>query len=175
MKWLLVCSTLTTIALISCLKIRECRLELNRMDYHSAELRVQGYYYSVENDGTILPTYILYRNGVLLKLYGGPYTEMELSNAEADWLSERSEELRRDVHLDWGIFLVHQDKIVIETWGPSRGGAPPLYRIEGYIVNDSIFVTTEFKNCLGEAGRDEDTYYFKHLAQKPDSTNTVIE
>lgn len=175
MKWLLACSTLTTIALISCLKIRECKLELNRIDYHSNELRVQGYYYFVENDGKIVPAYILYRNGVLLKLNGGPYTEMELANAETSWLSERSKELRRDVHMDWGIFLVYQDNIVIETWGPSRGGTPPLYRIKGYIMNDSTFVTTEFTTCLGEAGSDEHTYYFKHLAQKPDSTNTVIE
>jgi hypothetical protein len=168
----------TTILLALCLgctKIRECRLELNRFDYNSEELSIQGYYYTKADDGKIQPQFIFYRNGVIKQLGGTSYNEADLLEAEASWLEIESINFSRNKRINWGIFHIFNDQIVLEIWSSSKGGAPPLYRRQGSILNDSTFILTSYESCEGYSGEGEDTYYFKNLAVKPDSTNTVIE
>lgn len=171
----LVCAILLVFISIGCDKINYCHQGLNRKDYKSNDLKIHGYYYILDDAGNIEPHYVFYRNGVVQKLVAGA-PDQELSETEAFWFTDEYKHYSKDDLLKWGVFLIHEGKIALETWSPSMGFAAPLTRRQGIITSDSTFVITSYETCEGDSGYEGDvTFYFKPLPEKPDSNNNVIE
>ena len=143
-------------------------LELQKQDYRSNELRVDGYYYTISNSNSItkIQTAIcLYRNGLFLDI-GLP----DLSNLETadDYIKNKKTAFSNlsKPQPYWGLFQISPNKVTIERYEYVSNGNYPTKMIDGVIKNDTTFVILLFK--------DSDTFRFRAFSPKPDSINVPL-
>ncbi len=149
------------------------KLTLQKTPYTGNELRLDGYYYDME-DGKIWSTYFFYRNGILHYGIASDTLDNDLVKYDAWFASEYYSEHLRSGRRRWGVFEIHDDSIVFERWGILEGGDPVL-RFSGRILNDTTFIITKCENPhSGEFSQENDLYHFRHFSPKPDSTNMFI-
>lgn len=159
----------------SCSKIIEDdMLTLTREINTSNSLRLDGYYFSeFESDEPRLSIYFLYKNGIAL--YGdNPYLS-DIEEEEEKIRNGTYYELIRTRKFKWGVYRIQGNEIKIVRWYPSERPYSTFLET-GRILNDTTFVITQFSEPDGtniEARRE--TYRFKALSPKPDSTNMFIQ
>lgn len=175
----LVCIIGGLMLIFSCEKplFKSDELSLNKESFNGNQLKTNGYFYDPyeTSDGSIYHNvYFFYRNGVVL--YGGAYEKNNLQvNKEQEYKNGTYYNNIKDSKDNWGIFVVAGNSIKFERWYPSSGGPLRTAVREGTILNDTTFhITVSYRMQDGEkkdvTERDE-TYYFKPLTPKPDSTN----
>lgn len=165
---------LLAVSMFSCTKWHEDEeLTLPKTPYTGNELRLDGYYYDIE-DEKIWSTYFFYRNGILHYGIASDTLENDLDKYDTWFASDYySEHLRKD-RRRWGLFEIYNDSIVFERWGILEGGDPVL-RFSGRILNDTTFIITKCENPhSGETCQKNDLYHFRQFSPKPDSTNMFI-
>jgi hypothetical protein len=123
-------------------------------------IKINGFYHS-ETSGL---TFILYKNGVLLRVYlvDKLYHTESASKVQSFWT--------KDIYLSdiynkpyyWGVFTITNNKINIEYWLNADGCICPNAH-NGLVINDSTLIL------------DTNTFNFYSLSIKPDSTNRFIK
>jgi hypothetical protein len=149
-------------------------LSLEKRPYTGNQLRIDGYYYSMDDNG-VFNVHFFYKNGIALYGYGG-WSNFE--NAEEEFILQEWIELRRKSKTGWGVFQIEDDDIGFEMWYPSSGGGVPAYIRSGKILNDTTFRIT--KSWRSAEGTDNvqiknELYHFKPFSPKPDSTNVYVD
>ena len=146
-------------------------LRNTREDYLNDNIRIDGFY-CLYYEGRILEVLFLYRNGVYFRVIGnGKVTK-----------PEEIETLLTEEHLNglttnkrfWGIFLIKDNDILLESWKIIHGDHYSVV-MTGDILNDSTFTITQRDDNLSGISSLNYTYYFYPYCPKPDSTNIFIE
>ena len=151
-------------------------LTLKKVPYSSNQLRIDGYYYLFDNSNTLIATYFLYYNGILLYGGGRPLPQGLNEIEEKIFTSQQWLEIIPEQRLKWGVFQIKGNEISFEKWYPSSGGPAPVYIRSGEILNDTTFVITQsIRSKTGEAKKLNEVYHFKEFAPKPDSTNNFVK
>lgn len=145
-------------------------LTLPKQDYTGNQLRVDGYYYSITSNNNY-QIFFYYRNGCVLE--AGVVEADNLAASEQSYMNGTFYNAVKNYKHDWGRFTIEGAMIKDELWKPNTG---PLeaYTSEGQILNDTTFkMTKSWRSCKPKKVREfEETYHFKQLSPKPDSTNT---
>ena len=146
------------------------KLLIERTPYSGSELRIEGYYYIYDTDGTRIK--FLYRNGIMIDFIGGFSTTnlIEIDQKIAD-----EYERWKNNKLIWQVFLIKGNSIQYSGWSTSVGGGRPSFKTIGVIENDTTFRLTKSINSDGEEFERNDLYHFRQFSPKPDSTNTFIK
>ena len=141
--------------------------------YNGNELKLNGYYYDLYKE-TIWDIYFFYRNGVMLYDTGTDTLDNSLEKYDAWFGSDFFLNYIKTRNRSWGLYKIHGDKIVFERWTIAEG-CDPIIRFSGDIINDTTFVITqsEYPHSNGVYQRN-DTFRFRALSPKPDSTNVFI-
>ena len=150
---------------------KDDKLSIERTPYIGNELRIDGYYYMAWED-MIYPMFF-YQNGIILD--GGGFPINEVVERETEYKNGTFYSHVKEIKYSWGVFIIEGNKISFERWYPSE---PPLgaYVRAGDIINDTTFKITEVYRMQNgnktEVKTLNETYYFKQLSPKPDSTNS---
>jgi hypothetical protein len=163
----------------SCRKLGLCHdAELShKVAYTGTELRTDGYYYmdyDAGNGTTRQTVEILYKNGVIMR----PGSTDSSDELIQQFLDEKVSGIEK-VRYSWGVFFINGTEITIENWPPTFMGCSPKELTTGQILNDTTFVLTKqvTKNNKGKVQREwtmNETYHFRKLTVKPDSTNEIV-
>ena len=162
--------------LSSCLS-KDDSLRNEREDYTGDNLRINGFYYYYDyayDPGRIMNIIFLYRNGIYF-LINGDGKERTSPDEVKTLLTEEHIQTCKTWKLNWGIFLIKGNNILIEKWSSTGIGWKTTITESGTILNDTSFIITKRGNS--EIGM-KDTYYeyfFYQYNPKPDSTNVFIK
>lgn len=167
-----------SLAIVSLIHISSCtgpQLTIDKQNYTSDQLRIDGYYYE-KIDGKYYSLYFFYEDGTIIHA-GDGYTEQELTEQEKEMTTEEWINAVKTYGTSYGRFIVDDDSIAFERWYPSSGGFSPVYLSSGKILNDTTFVITQSINSGRPNGwRDKnETYHFREFSPKPDSTNPYTQ
>jgi hypothetical protein len=169
-------------------------LSLNKQDYRGNNLKTDGYYYIFKDkeEGFTLKekkynTFFIYRNGIYFGGKGLSSPTFDISNLDSLDLSVKKKVINvvkyEPLQYEWGVFKVNGSEIVIERWvTASGGGIYPTQILKGEIKNDT---TINFHTLVGahpvnynrkkKILKIDETYHFRQMSPKPDSTNKFIK
>ena len=167
------------ITFISCACNKKTRsaddaLQTSRQNYNGNELKTNGYYF-LENGSKITNSYVFYRNGVLLNSGGSGDSPDGNAFLENNFINSAYITAEKDRQTAWGLFTVNNNNIRLEHWLAGEG---PLkaYIKSGTIINDSTFKITKVERQDGtETIAVNETYSFKKITAKPDSSNRFVK
>lgn len=98
-----------------------------------------------------------------------------LIDKEQEYMNGSFKSFAKDIKYYWGRLIVEGSTIKFERWYPSSGGPLRVGVREGTILNDTTFHITESYRLQDGEKQDvkerDETYHFKALSPKPDSTN----
>lgn len=151
---------------------------LIRQNNTSDKMVLDGYYYTVWNDG-YYDAIFLYENGVVYHGFNNKF-EIGMDSVDRKFLStsfKSSNSYERNVRYIWGLYQTKGDSIMIERYVvPIFGERYQTYIQRGVIINNKQFVMTHV--YFVKEGREKsirDTFNFRPLPVKPDSTNNFIK
>lgn len=163
--------------LFSC-KVAE-DLTFQKIKYGTDELRINGYFYS-ESKNNSESVFFLYENGIFLD-WGGVSNSLRLNlfsiNEIRDSTIHHFSNLgyHKNLQYGWGVWKIENNQIVVESWLTGVGGAYPVGRYVGDIINDSIIMIA-FTYQLPPVGTEKkERFMFREFNPKPDSTNQFIK
>jgi hypothetical protein len=147
-------------------------LSLTRTRYEGDEIRLDGYWYNLIEDGELGFLYFLYRDGTLLNaschFIEGEDPEETIRSSE--W--ERGIRQARDC---WGVFAVERGRISFERWYPFDG-PERVYRDSGDILErERIHMDVYIRPSTGESRAADQLWYFREFAPKPDHANSFVK
>lgn len=171
--------TCLLIGLIVCsCRCKDDKLQLQKREYLTKELRTDGFYYGNDKGGDVITvsTFFFYINGVFLNGFPVEKSKVSLKQIEIRDFKEISYD---EIKYQWGLFLINDTQIEIETWEPTQCGMRTFYQ-RGKIINDTTFnITYEEYRDDGEAETIKKDlnieYKFYKMDLKPDSTNNFIK
>ena len=162
----------------TCKKMNICKdekLTLNRIEFIGTQLRIDGFYYgnpdTAWNNIIRFETFVLYRNGILYQTGSEEFDKLE------SYIESLAKTSGQNTKYVWGVFSIENSTVKIEHWLPAQCGYPVILR-SGEILNDTTFVLRKIvrKDSQGTTEKDiNQTFYFRHLSTKPDSTNNFIK
>ena len=164
------------LGLQSCRKLGLCHdgQLSSKVAYSGPELRTDGYYYAdLPTRQTVM---IFYNNGVVM-LPGGTDSTGAAALVQS-FIDDKTSGYGK-VRYGWGVFFVKGTELTFENWPPTFMGCSPLEQTTGQIVNDTTFTLIKqvTKNNKGKTEREltlNETYHFRPLTIKPDSTNEIV-
>lgn len=140
-------------------------LHTHRENNDSGRLKLQGYYYrrfETYDRGPAIDVLYLFQNGVLQN--PGVIFGLDFKRNDALLLSGYATEAYFDNPDRWGGYTIQGDSLVMERWAP--GPDKERYFRKGKILNDSTFTLADKDGT--------ETYHFRYLPSKPDSTNRFV-
>jgi hypothetical protein len=160
-------------------------LKLNRMDLSpTVALKTDGFYYSKVNGFT----FMLYKNGTMLRFYDGNRYQPSENLAEArkkEWLKFIGFNVFFKTRQDCGVFNVNGSKISMSFWLLNdhyfESGEYGIIKNDSTIALATYLIKQGYKKPFFEIRsppRDtfyQEIYHFYPLAVKPDSTNNFIK
>ena len=166
----------TFLFLFSCkFQFTDDELHLPRRDYYGTELKVNGCYY-ILYENTMTWVYFLFNNGTIL-YWGCEYSIDDTIEFNKDLMDKNYISYLQEDKVSWGIYIIENDSIKFERWYP-REPPSPAYVRSGIILNDTTFLITEgYRLVRGEKTEyriKDETYHFKKISPKPDSTNRFV-
>jgi hypothetical protein len=140
-------------------------LKTKRLAYNGNALRFDGLYHTKDANSL----FFLYKNGV--GYYWGcvEHTITAIPDRFRCSLDAEMIAAGKKIPYAWGIYLIQQDSIRIETWGQVADCAYETFFQMGKILNDSTLLIQRLRNAA-----ISDTFYFAAFSPKPDSTNKFI-
>jgi hypothetical protein len=142
-------------------------LKMAREDNLGERLKINGVYRYYDNARKIESNIFLYRNGIILQ---GSCADIAYKSDEQiiAYLTSLQHNPCLDIVYAWGVYKIEGSKIKIETWMSD----PYKYyskMADGNIIDDTMFCIDNWhtKGC--------DTFRFRYLPVKPDSTNQFIK
>ncbi len=148
------------------------KLSLTKTEYTGQQLKIDGYYYTINKFSNKASVYVFFNNGVLLN--AGDGYDLTVPNYIENSLSSTSFINKlKGIKFSWGLFNVEGNNISLERWYSSTGGPLKTYIDFGTIINDSTFQITNSMRSDGTEKRSENIIFkFKKFSPKPDSTNS---
>lgn len=153
-------------------------LVLTRQNNLSQQIALNGYFYTVWNNKYYDPIF-LYENGVVLHGFNEKY-ELGIDSLDRKLSSSSiidNNDYEKEVRYIWGLYQIKGDSITIERYAvPIFGERYQTYVGKGVIINNQRFVLTHVRFI--KDGREKairDTFNFRPLPVKPDSTNNFIQ
>lgn len=131
-------------------------------------IKTNGFYYSDKKEEDFATFFIPYQNGVIY----GPFAFSESVEELTDELNrdgvsnDKHVKGRRSIVYFWGIYNIRGNKMTIESWTGSTGGAYPTVVNKAFVINDTTL--------LYKRKEDVVVMRFKELVHKPDSLNDFI-
>ena len=158
-------------------KSNDDKLTLPKMFIEESPIRLDGYYYTIfQSDKKSADIYFFYKNGTIL--YGMSKHFSKLSEYEKEFMNGNYYREEHSWKYLWGRYYIDSNNIFFEKWEPSQGSLPILIR-EGKILNDTTFIINKHYRIKNGKKKPiwevNDTYYFRKLSPKPDSTNAFTE
>jgi hypothetical protein len=154
-------------SLIGCDKLCDIPpLKTNRVRYIGNALRLDGLYYTKD----FKSNFFLYRNGILK----GVCVDDAINAIPNKFKCSLNADIiagAQKVPYFWGVYLIEQDSIRIETWGTIADCSYDTFQRKGKILNDTTFLIAGMVNRNSTI---QDTFYFAAFSPKPDSTNKFI-
>ncbi len=168
---------LLAFALNGCKKLwfgKDDELSLPRQNYDGKELRTDGYYYNTQDGHYFGIITFFYTNGISFRPNGTFKSLEETDRYILNRLITDHEQGKNK--LNWRIFSIKDNKILINYWVPPKPYTSYYY--EGEIISDSCFMITKSYRFVNEIKTDElelnSLFYFRRFSPKPDSTNSFI-
>lgn len=168
--------------IISCNKVcKRTPFQLSKQTINS-KLRLDGYYYSkfdagtINKNDTIFDILILYNNGIVMSTG----SEDSINNLTANIMKNfvlSPNILHKETPNLWGKINIDGSIVRIEESSESFCGNS-IRLSEGVILNDTTFSITKYTTRFNKdvkTGVSNSIYHFVHLDQKPDSTNNYIK
>lgn len=172
MRHLLIIFSLLLI--FSCCRVAH-ELKLGKSAFAGNDFKLDGYYYSLENEGQL---FFLYSDGVFIDF------SCKILQFDNEELSERRDSTinyyaslgnYKNTQYGWGVWKVEDDNLIIEKWLSGSGGAYPVGRYVGNVINDTT-INIAFTYQLPPNGKEKmGKFRFRQFCPKPDSTNAFIE
>ncbi len=138
-------------------------LKLKRVPYTGNELRIDGYYYSEEDNNGDHSIAVFFRNGICI------YTYTDSENIEKDILLNKSLINRfRNEPNHFGVFYINGTSLEFEEWENGRD----IITFSNFckILNDTTFLRTKYRNNQsGDSYSEKLLFHFKKFSPKPDS------
>ena len=155
----------------------DAKLTLKLTPFFSNKLRIDGFYYSGQQNNYTDNITFLYKNGVIVNY--GSFASYNFNTIEEQLQSENFVAKIKSIKYGWGVFLIDGNIIKYEQWYASNGGPYPTFVREGKILNDTSYHIHEaYKLVNGnktEITNLNETYYFRKYSPKPDSANEFIK
>ena len=153
-------------------------LTLKQKYYNGNQIKLNGYWYKPNSGNSpSRQVYFLYRNGVIQGGIG--VLDSELLTKEEEFRNGIYYSKTKESEIYWGLFEINDKSIVFEKWYPESSYSSPTAVREGEIINDTTFLITQtYRYRRGkkvEVTKTNETYHFKELSPKPDSTNKYIK
>lgn len=142
---------------------------LQQKAYEGNEIRIDGCYYCLNEDGDELRYYFIpYRNGVIA---GPEYSGKAVSEIDNFQVFFERDYRPREFRDYWGLFVIEDSLISLEYYLPSMYGHH-AYLMKGRILNDTTFHMTSGKQSDKSSYEQIDKlFHFCPMDVKPDSTN----
>ena len=147
-------------------------LSLQKIPYNGNQLRVDGYYYQIEDD-MYNSAYCLYRDGCLLNM-GGYESSLEKMDyyIEQEFFNKSYASKKQY----WGVFTIMGETIRFERYYITDDIRKRSYIREGTISNDSTFhIIVSYRSDGSERKERDEIYRFRQFVLKPDSTNNYVK
>lgn len=164
----------------NCEKNKLCEddeLKLQKEEYIGTDLKVNGYYYGDINENSNMPfanIYYLYKNGVFFTSEASDLDDARSGKINVDIENNFGKKIKAA----WGVFQIKGKVLEIERWHSKTNGCESTIYEKCEILNDTTFVIIyrEYrdKGKIDKAENPNSLFYFRHLIQKPDSTNSFI-
>lgn len=142
------------------------------------KIALDGYFYKVKQNG-YYDAIFLYKNSIVLD-GGNDNIKIGMDSVDRAFLDKsfvKNTNYRSKVRYIWGLYHIEGDSITIERYVvPIFAERYQTYIEKGQIINNKQFVMTNrryIKNGKEDAIRD--TFNFRPLPVKPDSTNNFIQ
>lgn len=143
---------------------------------NSRKILLDGYFYT-KKDNYLYNLIILYQNGIILE-GGSSEISAGLNSVDSNLLAPNNynNSYDREIPYIWGIYTIKDNNIILERYKvPAYGESYQTYVDQGFILNEKQFVVTSRKYIkIGKLETRQDTFYFRPLPTKPDSTNNFI-
>jgi hypothetical protein len=172
---------IVVILLTSCFKDEV--MSLSKKNYYSdlsnKHLKVNGYFFTKSEDAKYFCCFVLYNNGIYYDqgcLYNNSLYEIDKLICDTTRYK-----FDKKLKYNWGLFNVSNDTIVIEKWIIGIGSSNYLInKMNGKILNDSTFVLYGEIGIMSKSAKKKyenqiDTFHFRYLNPKPDSSNSFIK
>jgi hypothetical protein len=153
--------------IVSC---KDDKIEIVKETYSGTDLRLDGYYFNVVGDGRDI--LIFYRNGVMLSSINFS-KDLTFEGIEKELTSDKFIVLLKKDKIFWSNFRISNKAIKYETWEPTLS-KDYLFTNSGIIMNDTTFVMSKLITSKNKELIRNDTFRFKYLFEKPDSTNRFL-
>lgn len=134
-------------------------LSIKRIPY-IGNVATHGAYYNKD-----LAIFCLYRNGVFLT--NGTGSHVGIDSTFAEMLLYSSKQYYQAVPYWWGVYKIEGDSLWIEKW-TSGDMDYPTYLYRGKVINDTTLFIDNYPT-------GPDTFRFRAMPVKPDSTNPFID
>jgi hypothetical protein len=144
-------------------------LTLDRIEFNSNAIKIQGYYYNCDTE-YCYPFY-LFKNGVYLSC--GSLEIIKKNRIDSIITNVEFIKRLKNTQYGWGVFQANGNLIKIESWLSGNGGPYPTRLLSGKIINDTIITISGYKSFTDV--NKIDTFHFRYLVEKPDSTNMFIK
>jgi len=161
----------TLFSCVSCTK--DDLLKNEREDYLGDNLQIDGFYYDYYQ-GKIMNVIFLYRNGIYF-LVDGDGKERTSPDEVKTLLMEEHINSCKTWKLNWGIFIIKGNNILIEKWSSTGAGWKSTVIESGTIIDDTSFIITKRDNSKTGIKDTYYEYFFYPYSPKPDSTNFFIK
>lgn len=149
-------------------------LYTKKMDYNGNEIKLNGYYYKSNDTNYYSEGHFFYRNGIFIDVGG---LRNSLSEYDEYIIDVMNYEYYKNQKACWGVFIIEDDKILLERWQPFNPFR--AYIKQGEILNDTTFQLTKIYRMVNEEKTDEieinEIFHFREFSPKPDSTNVFIK
>jgi len=142
----------------------------------SGKIQLDGYFYAKKDNG-LYNSIVLYQNGVILE-GGSSEISTGIHSVDSNFLAANNfnNSYDRKIPYIWGIYIIKGNNITLERYNvPAFGESYQTYVDQGHIRNKKQFIITSRKYIkTGKLEARRDTFNFRPLSTKPDSTNNFI-
>ncbi|WP_294186894.1 hypothetical protein [Sphingobacterium sp.] len=158
--------------IVSC-SVRRQLPTLQLKENDSERLLLNGYYYT-KLDSVFFDVIFLYKNGIV---YQGGNPDIKDGFKNIDETFSQSYINDKKTGYIWGLYIVDGNHITIERYlTPIYAEKYQTYVDKGHVVNERKFIITSRKYIkTGKLEARRDTFNFRPLSIKPDSTNNFIK
>lgn len=160
------------ILIVSC-SVRRQLPTLQLEENSSERLLLNGYYYT-KLDSVFFDVIFLYKNGIVYQ-GGNPRIKEGFKNID-DTFSKSYVNDKKTGYI-WGLYIVDGNNITLERYlTPIYAEKYQTYVDKGHIIDERQFIITSRKYIkTGKLETRRDTFNFRPLSIKPDSTNNFIK
>jgi hypothetical protein len=154
---------------------KDDKLSVVKTNYVGSDLKIDGYYYSINKFGDYGGAQFFYENGISHNIGGSANSLILLE----EYINQVSNNNGAKYKSGWGLFKITGNSLYYEQWDPKPfGGIHKVFSHECEIINDNTYIIKkQYRLVNGEQTEvtfPNQTYKFVAFANKPSSVNDFI-